>query len=465
MIRGLCIHGGGDAITINADNVTIAGNFLGTNPAGTAGDLVPSNGVSMITGNNNVIGGPAAADRNLISGYRSGSIALDTDDGTVIQGNYIGTNAAGTLGLQDLSATPYGIETAPRTTNTTIVDNLISGNANGVIAQGGGVIQGNLIGTQKDGVSPLGNPSRGVLVDGTGFIVGGTAPGQGNTIAFNGYGVQVLSSGVAGRITGNSISSSTHLGIGLSTFGFNPLANDPCDVDTQPGNLGQNYPVIASAVIGSGNVTIVGSLNSAAGTTFRVEFFSNASCNPSGNGEGKTYLGFSDVTTDGTCDASFGPLVFAIPSGQPVITATATDPAGNTSEFSACLTAGAGSFNAVVPCRILDTRNPTGAYGGPALADAGTRTFVLAGQCAVPAGATALSINVTVTQPTNGPGFLTIFPSGTTRPVVSSINYKPGQTRANNAIVPLGAAGGVDVYCGQGAGTVHFILDVNGYFQ
>jgi hypothetical protein len=68
-----------------------------------------------------------------------------------------------------------------------------------------------------------------------------------------------------------------------------------------------------------------------------------------------------------------------------------------------------------------------------------------------------------VTGPTD-PGHLRVFPGGNPLPAVSTINYSPGQTRANNAIVPLGPGGTLDVYCGQAAGTIHFILDINGYF-
>ena len=80
-------------------------------------------------------------------------------------------------------------------------------------------------------------------------------------------------------------------------------------------------------------------------------------------------------------------------------------------------------------------------------------------------GAKAVSLNVTVTGATNGPGFLTLYPGGTTRPLASTINYAAGATRANNAITPLGAAADVAIHCQQGSGTVQGIVDVNGYFQ
>jgi hypothetical protein len=123
------------------------------------------------------------------------------------------------------------------------------------------------------------------------------------------------------------------------------------------------------------------------------------------------------------------------------------------------------SFYTVTPCRVADTRNPNGPYGGPALAAGATRTFTVGGQCQIPLTAKAISVNVTVTGPTSI-GFLTLFPGGTAAPLASTINFRAGQTRANNAIVPLGAGGTMSVFDGQASGgTTHFILDVNGYFQ
>jgi hypothetical protein len=118
----------------------------------------------------------------------------------------------------------------------------------------------------------------------------------------------------------------------------------------------------------------------------------------------------------------------------------------------------------VPPCRLLDTRNSTGSYGGPALAANTDRTVVAGGQCGVPTTARALSINVTVTQPTAA-GDLRLYAGGTTRPMASAINYRVGQTRANNAFVQLGAAADLAVRCDQSSGNVQVIIDVNGYFQ
>jgi hypothetical protein len=122
-----------------------------------------------------------------------------------------------------------------------------------------------------------------------------------------------------------------------------------------------------------------------------------------------------------------------------------------------------GNFFTLAPCRILDTRNPTGAYGGPALAANATRNFVTSGQCGIPATARAISVNVTVTSPTVA-GNLRLFAAGTTAPLVSTLNYSAAQTRGNNAVVGLSATG-VAIRAVQPSGSVHVILDVNGYFE
>jgi hypothetical protein len=103
-----------------------------------------------------------------------------------------------------------------------------------------------------------------------------------------------------------------------------------------PGTNGQNYPVITSAVVAAGNATISGTLNSTASTVFRLEFFASAACDTSGFGEGQSFIGFTNVTTDGAGNA-VSPVGFCRSGGQSVITSTATDPGSNTSEFSACL--------------------------------------------------------------------------------------------------------------------------------
>jgi hypothetical protein len=119
-----------------------------------------------------------------------------------------------------------------------------------------------------------------------------------------------------------------------------------------------------------------------------------------------------------------------------------------------------GFFYTVTPCRQLDTRS------GSPISPGGTLAVALTGApCGIPSSATSVSVNIAVTQET-AMGHLTIYPADKTQPLTSTINFNAGQTRANNAILPLSSdgTGGVNIYNGSG-GTVHVIIDVNGYFQ
>lgn len=116
-------------------------------------------------------------------------------------------------------------------------------------------------------------------------------------------------------------------------------------------------------------------------------------------------------------------------------------------------------FHTVNPCRVVDTRTA----GGPLVAGGNDRTFTIVGPtCGIPAGARAVSLNLAVTQPTAS-GNVRLYPAGAAVPTVSAINYSAGQTRSNNAVVGLSAAGELKARA-QPTGTVHLILDVNGYF-
>ncbi|MBK9062418.1 MAG: carboxypeptidase regulatory-like domain-containing protein [Acidobacteria bacterium] len=121
-------------------------------------------------------------------------------------------------------------------------------------------------------------------------------------------------------------------------------------------------------------------------------------------------------------------------------------------------------FHEITPCRVLDTRNATGAYGGPAIAPGVPRTFVATNRCGVPATARALSVNVTATAGTSSGG-IRVFPAGIADPNLATVNYGANQTRANNALVSLGAGGDFTIATGQATGTVHVIVDVNGWFE
>jgi hypothetical protein len=121
------------------------------------------------------------------------------------------------------------------------------------------------------------------------------------------------------------------------------------------------------------------------------------------------------------------------------------------------------NFNTLTPCRIVDTRNPPGPDGGPALSGSSKRDFTLAGQCGVPGTAKSVAVNLTVVAPASS-GHFTAFPAGGSLPLASTINFSAGQTRANNAVLPLGTGGAVSIFNG-GTGSAHVVIDVTGWFE
>jgi hypothetical protein len=121
-------------------------------------------------------------------------------------------------------------------------------------------------------------------------------------------------------------------------------------------------------------------------------------------------------------------------------------------------------FHTLTPCRIVDTREAAGPLGGPALPAGSTRAFSVGGICGVPATAKAVTVNVTVVNPT-AEGHLTLYPAGSSLPGASTINFRSGIVRANNAILTLGVSGQVSVFNGMASGSTDFVLDVSGWFE
>jgi PKD repeat protein len=165
---------------------------------------------------------------------------------------------------------------------------------------------------------------------------------------------------------------------------------------------------------------------------------------------------------DGTFSLAQNPVkTFPVP-GTYHARLTVSDSSGNTvtNEIPIYVTApsAAMSFYTLPPCRVVDTRTTSALNAGS------TSTFTLAGFCGIPATARALAVNATVTGSTAS-GDLRAYAVGSVLPAVQLIDYSAGQTRANNAVLALGAAGDIEVRCDQASGDVQFILDVAGYFQ
>ncbi len=326
-----------------SSDVSVYGNRIGTNAAGMSA-LGNIKGGVRAAGTNHVIGASFEGGRNLISGNGGPGIAvLSGSTGIVIRNNYIGTDLPGTAALGNGTGIEVGLSVGD--TSVTIggstfgEGNLISGNdGDGLLLYRGATVIGNLIGVSTTEIK-LGNGGNGILIKGPGNFIDGTA--MANIIANNGLnGVAVISeSGDAtgNRILSNSIYDNDGLGIAISENAVIP--NDPQDLDAGDNNL-QNYPVLISAILDpvAENTTYTGTLNAAPGTVYTVEIHSDAFCDPSGYGEGRaTILSFS-LTTNVNGLASFSQVVpITYYEAGDVITSTATDPSGNTSEFSNCI--------------------------------------------------------------------------------------------------------------------------------
>ena len=352
-------HGfGSSTLTIAGTGNVVQGNYIGVSADGTSA-LQPGASVYAIdlsfqgASSGTLIGGTTPGARNVIYGAAYAIHLRFGIDAAVIQGNYIGTDATGSYAL---GSGGYGIMIIGAK-NTTIggvgAGNVISGYGDAITtynpeAEPGTVIQGNLIGTDSTGTHAIPNSGAGIHIGSPGVdlaqtptqsMVGGLNPGEGNTIAYNcGSGVRFDSGASFTRwpILRNSIHSNNGLGIALQAFTNLPTPNDSGDADTGANNL-QNYPVITSAPVSAGSVSISGTLNSTPSKQFRLEFFSGIGCHASGYGEGRHFVGaMNAVTTNGSGNASFNSTPFSVPAEHSVFTATATDPDGNTSEFSQC---------------------------------------------------------------------------------------------------------------------------------
>jgi hypothetical protein len=381
--EGNFLSGGGAGVRIAgwSDETVVIGNTL------TGGDF----GVWVIgsiystTPKNNRIGGPTPEERNIIAGAGSyccegapsgAQVSLEYAESTIVEGNWIGLTPDGMASEGQVG--PAGVDVYQSSGNV-IRNNVIGGiYAVGVNHYAGdlfgdavhiegesdaNVVQGNTMGTDPTGTIPIPN-LRGVTLaewlfadKPTDNVIGGVAAADGNLIAFSvETGVRVGSVATGTAIRGNSIHSNGLLGIDLLGF-LGVTQNDPGDADTG-GNGLQNFPELAGATTSASGTTVTGTLNSHANETFAIDVFANAACDPSGHGEGETFLGSFEVMTGGNGIASFDATVEGQAPEGSLVTTTATRVAtSDTSEFSACVTAEAGcaaDFNGDGSLNILD---------------------------------------------------------------------------------------------------------------
>lgn len=293
ILRGLAINQIGPqttAIAINSGAATssVRGCFLGTNAAGT--DVSAAQGAGIAVAASAQIGGTAAADRNLFAALGTAIGVFTGGDGSIIEGNQFGTNAAGTLAQANSSAIHFG---------------------NGTISN---------------------------------VRVGGTAAASANVIAnstSNGIsGTNAAVPGAGNSFLGNRISNNGELGIDFDADGL-PEAIDPGDGDTGFNGL-ENAPELAFVRVNGAQVTIYGKLDgNFIGGVKRVEYFASPTADPSGFGEGALFLGSVNINPGGVSVAvlrsSFTPA--SMPALPFVVTATSTAADGSTSEFSNAIAA------------------------------------------------------------------------------------------------------------------------------
>lgn len=334
--------GYGVAVNGSSGGSVVRGNYIGVSSNGSTALGNNGAGVSVAGANGIQIGGSDAGAGNVISGNTGPGLILQNNaQNSVVARNIIGLNAAATASVGNSS---FGIY-LPNGNNSTIggngSGNVIAGNGqDGIFISGSSTnnaIYGNAIGTNQGGSGGLGNSMFGVHISlAPGNKIGDTG-GLGNLIAGNGAdGIYVTGESATGNaIRANSIRDNGDLGIDLGNNGVNP--NDTGDPDAGPNGL-QNFPQISAVGSDGSQTQFAGTLNSLPNRAIRLDFYSSPSCDSSGYGEGRVYVGWYDVTTNAAGDVTFN---FTLPIGISAgwsVTATASDMAlgGQTSEFAQC---------------------------------------------------------------------------------------------------------------------------------
>jgi hypothetical protein len=338
------ISGNGTGISFtpaSAANNSVLNNFIGTDSSGTLPRGNVSAGVLIQAATNILVSGNVLSAATGSGGY---GIEIVGGAGDVIQDNLIGHGVSG----QDLGNAGDGVFANG-------AKNLLLGGAGGaggnrigfngrhgidLLGCSGATIQGNNIGTGSGGFEPWGNMQSGIyLNDSNTNLIGGVV-GRNNIVYNGGAGVSILS-GTGNQISANGIYDNGGLGIDLNDDGITP--NDPGDADAGANQL-QNYPLLIGATTSFGSLQVQGTLDSTPNTTLRLEFFASWAWDPFWIPEGQVLLGYINVATDagGSTAVNFATAAPDWLTADYVVTATATDPAGNTSEFSgpASLTVG-----------------------------------------------------------------------------------------------------------------------------
>jgi hypothetical protein len=299
------------------------------------------------------------------------------------------------------------------------------------------------------GISPTSGPASG----GTAVTVTGTNFRTPASIAFADLGAGKAATSVV-VVNPTTITATTP----AHTAGLKDVV--VMNPDQQMGTLKNGYtyvggppPVTVAAISPNGGTTAGGTAVTITGTNFVAP----ATVTLGGTAATAVVVANASTITATTPAHAAGTVGVSVQSN----TQTGTLPSG----YFYFTPAAPGRFYTLTPCRLVDTRNAAGVLGGPALVASTRRNFTLTNVCGIPTTAKAISVNLTVTGST-APGFASLFPGNGIVPATSNINFSTGQTRANNAVVLLDTNGNGSLAVLNGAaGTVHFILDVNGYFQ
>lgn len=411
------IISGSDDSGVNVENVTnlvVQGNYIGTDVTGTLA-LANDTGITLVSSVNALIGGSDLGAGNLIAGSILAGLQAENSGGGILQQNLIGTNATGTEALPNDTGVALSASPGWQIGGSGIARNIISGNiTDGLVVldqSTNTVIQGNYIGTTKNGLAPLGNGQAGLFIDlGANITIGGSTEGTRNVISANGadgiaaglfqvstitgnyigtdrrgksvpdmgngaYGININVGSVNVAIGGtgsraNRIFDNTLAGIRVRTTSFgvsmvgNKLAGNGglgIDLGANPDGVTPNDPLDVDGVQNFPEITFLkrlggaanpkthlkGTLSSAALGTYTVHFYAVTTCDVSGFGEADKVLGLTTVKTDEIGEGKFNVKLPVKLAAGASVVATATDNIGTTSEFSAC-------FDGITPAPVLE---------------------------------------------------------------------------------------------------------------
>jgi hypothetical protein len=327
-------------IRIMSDDNIIRCNFIGIGADGLTPMGNDNIGI-LINGDNNTIGGQAAyTQRNVISNNITG-VRIEGSTGNIIRNNFIGTTADGLLESGNNTGMYISGDNNTVGGSAPLAGNLINGSIGyGMRINTGefNTVMGNAIGVGSDGISAV--PNLGNAIElysiATSNVIGGILAGEANHIAHNGGNGIALITNAAGdplqnELKGNRIHDNAALGIDLGNNGVD--TNDPGDADTG-GNGLQNYPLLQAD---ADSQVITATLESQASTLYTINVYRNDTCDPSGNGEGLEHITQATGTSNGSGRLRFIFNFLGSTTPGDGISATITDPLGNTSEFSNCV--------------------------------------------------------------------------------------------------------------------------------